>query len=266
MVQENRDIIISNKLFDINNHEVFRNEIDKNGYHIVKNAIDIKFIHQQRLRWLKFFNGKNKHKKFVRGSLIMGEPNFSSYANIKPWAMFRFFEFLWNKNDDDKALDVHINIHKIRNSIQGFSSNYGVGYNSDGYGIYISTSYYPCKIGKLEKHSDGHGDTPILHYMLPLTFKGIHYDAGGLFIEDKQKNIIDIDQIVEEGDLILFDGRCNHFVEKIESTKPDQIGRLAVFAIPTFFDKSYTLQLIKRTLSIYFFELKQKIKQLLQIF
>lgn len=264
MEKENKHII-SSKLLEISNHEKFRDEIDKNGYYIIRDAIDKNFISQQRERWLRFFNSSLKHKKFVRGSMLMGEPNFSSYANIKPWAMYRFFEFLWNTNDDQEALEVHLNVHRVRNLIQGFSEDYGINYNKDCYGIYVSTSYYPCKVGKLEAHSDGHGDTPILHYMMPLTFKGTHYDSGGLFIEDKKGNIVDVDQTVKAGDLILFDGRCKHYVEKIDSKRSDQIGRLAVFAIPTFFDRSYSIGLIKRTLNIYLFELKQKIKQFLNI-
>ena len=44
--------------------------------------------------------------------------------------------------------------------------------------------------------------------------------------------------MVEPGDLIFFDGRCEHWVKQIEANGPDQMGRLAVFAIPTYFEKS----------------------------
>ena len=43
---------------------------------------------------------KNVNRKFVRGGIILGEPDFMSYSDIKAWCMFRSFEFLWNKTSD----------------------------------------------------------------------------------------------------------------------------------------------------------------------
>ena len=104
-------------------------------------------------------------------------------------------------------------------------------YNEKNYGIYFSTSLYPSNEGMLEYHSDGHEDTPIVHFMIPLTFKGQDYESGGLNIIDKNKNKVNIDDHCSPGSIIFFDGRLKHGVDLI---KGNGYGRLAMFAVPTF--------------------------------
>ena len=53
----------------------------------------------------------------------------------------------------------------------------------------IGTSLYHNE-GFLHAHADGHGEDPILHYMLPLTFKGSGFMEGGLVVWDKEDNKI----------------------------------------------------------------------------
>ena len=58
----------------------------------------------------------------------------------------------------------------------------------------------------LKKHSDPHNldSNTILHFMLPLTFKGVDYDSGGLYIIDKHGVEIDVDILTCKGDLIFL--------------------------------------------------------------
>lgn len=245
------------------NQKQIRDDIEHNGYSIAKNAIDKKFISNQRTRWLNYFKNNPKTKNFVRGSLFLGEENFCSYSQIPAWCMYRYFEFLWNKNSDSDALNVHLDIHRKRNQIQGFESNDGLEYNDEGYGIYISTSLYQPEKGMLEAHRDGHGDKLILHYMLPLTFKGDDYSGGGLHIRDKNDQVIDVDQLVSPGDLIFFDGRCEHWVQKITSNNTNMPGRLAVFAIPTHFNNDAFLGTKKRSMFIRFYEIYSIVRNII---
>jgi hypothetical protein len=226
------------------------NEVEKNGFTIVRGAIDQTFVKKQRDRWLDYFASKPNTTNCVLSGLILGEPNFCSYSQAPALCMYRYFEFLWNDNDDQEALDMHLAIHRMRNEIQGFPLDYGLHFSSQNYGVYISTSLYPIRYGMLEEHVDGHGDIPILHYMLPLSFKGKDFSDGGLHIRSKQGDIIDIDSLVSPGDLIFFDGRCKHWVKKIEASDPSKPGRLAVFAIPTYFMKVASTGIWKRSLKI----------------
>jgi hypothetical protein len=240
---------LSNDLI-LPDHELIMDAINERGFAIIKNCVGLDFIESQRNRWMQSFRRENVDRKFVRGNLILGESNFLSYSDINPWCMYRNFEFLWNQTDDSRALSVHLQIHKFRNKMQGFNENYGLEYNEDNYGIYISTSFYPSGKGVLQPHTDGHKDTPILHYMLPYTFKGQDYSSGGLYCNDKFGVRHDIDKDVEPGDIIFFDGRQEHGVETIHGGHAETAGRLAVFCIPTHFVSSAGLGVFNRTLDV----------------
>jgi len=97
-------------------------------------------------------------------------------------------------------------------------------------------------------HADAHGETPILHFMIPLTFKGEDYNEGGLFIENKRGDAVDIDSQCDKGALIFFDGRCSHGVKTIQGKG---IGRLVVFAIPTYFETGSRLEVFARSLKVF---------------
>ena len=47
--------------------------------------------------------------------------------------------------------------------------------------------------GHLAVHSDSHGKQPILHYMLPYSFKKVDYETGGLVCEDNKGQMHDIE-------------------------------------------------------------------------
>lgn len=240
-------------------HKEAMNAVNEKGFVILKNCVSTKFIDSQRKRWGQKFKHENVNRKFVRGGLILGEPDFISYSDIKAWCMFRSFEFLWNKKSDKIALDVHLEIHKFRNRMQGFPSDYGLNYNEDNYGIYISTSFYPSGKGMMCSHVDSHGDDPILHYMLPYTFKGKDYSHGGLTCRDKNGKLHDVDINVEPGDIIFFDGRQEHGVDLVSGNKTEIPGRLAVFSIPTHFSPSTRFGVMKRSLKIYARECANKL-------
>ena len=231
-------------------HNDLMKEVESKGFAIIKNCVSREFISSQRSRWIPKFIRKNVDKKFVRGNLILGEKNFLSYSQINAWCMYRNFEFLWNETDDAEAMELHIQIHKFRNKMQGLDPNFGLNYNNTNYGIYISTSYYPLNIGKLLAHADGHKDIPIIHYMLPFTFKGDDYHEGGLFIKDNSGEKIDLDLLVDPGDVIFFDGRREHWVDTPKSKESNSLGRLAVFAIPTHFISDSAYQGFKRSITI----------------
>ena len=234
-------------------------QVELNGFTVIHNVVGLDFIEKQRNRWLPVFKKNNVTKKFVRGNLILGEPNFLSYSNIPDWCMYRNFEFLWNESKDQEALQLHIDLHRFRNTMQQFDASYGLSYNSKNYGFYISTSYYPIDQGRLRAHTDGHGDVPILHYMLPLTFKGKDYVDGGLWCADKQGKNHNVDDLVQPGSIIFFDGRQKHWVDNIIGNEKMGIGRLAVFAIPTFFIKDAKMYLYKRGVHIYMLELANRL-------
>ena len=212
------------------------NDIGSIGYVIYHNAISVGVIDELRLFWLDYFTSVPK-KEVVRSGMQLGEKNFNSYSNTNFWCLYRDFDFLWNKPTHALTRELQLAIHVLRNRAQGDDDDYGLLYNEQKYSIYGSTSCYPANIGFLNGHVDGHkkDDKPILHFMVPITFRKIDYEAGGLEIADKNADWIDIDSKVSPGSLIFFDGRFEHRVQKIIPLPGKNIGRIATFAIPMFF-------------------------------
>ena len=84
--------------------------------------------------------------------------------------------------------------------------------------------------------------------MIPLTYKGTDWTSGGLFLMNRKGDWIDVDEVLDEGALIFFDGGLKHKVEMIKSSSNKQVGRIAVFAIPTYFIKNVKIPVFKRNL------------------
>ena len=238
-----------NKLPDISK---IRTDIDRQGFSICENCIDIQIILDLKNYWVKKFENIKVDKKHVGGNFYLGEKNFSSFSNTKSLCLNRHFDFLWNNEENIISRSLNIEMHKFRNKIQNYNENLGIEYSKDCYGFYISTSFYRSNKGRMREHIDIHQNKPILQYMIPITFKGSDYDEGGLFIMNKKNEWIDVDKISKIGSVIFFDGRQKHKVEKIISTdSKKKIGRIAVFAIPTFFKKDARLGSLLRDLKIF---------------
>ncbi len=252
-------ILNYNEKIQIDIIENLKNE----GYYIAKDLIKNLDLNPIRDKFISITtNANEKFRESPRGGIRIGENNFNSYSNNELWCIYRRFEFLWNKPSDENTLSLAIEIHKLRNKIQSFDEDFGLTYNDRNYGIYNSFSYYPPKSGWMKEHSDGHKDVPIVHFMVPLTIKNHDYEEGGLYIINKDNKKINVDDLCQLNDVIFFDGRCGHGVDLIKSNK--NIGRLAFFSIPTFFERLSNIPLFLRDTRskplIFFTKLKHKLK------
>ncbi len=210
-------------------------DIAEHGYAVYPNAVQPEVMEELRQFWFPYFQNDFPKKHVVRGDLLMGSENFNSYTDSSFWCLYRDFEFLWNSTKHALTRDVTVAIHQFRNQIQNFDPDYGLKFSPDCYGVYISTSHYPPARGHLQTHTDGHKDVPILHYMLPISIQGQDYQSGGMIVIDKSGKAIDVDAQVELGSLVFFDGRMQHGVTPITPLAGKTLGRVATFAIPTFF-------------------------------
>ena len=91
---------------------------------------------------------------------------------------------------------------------------------------FIRLAWYKNGNGQNE-HIDNVGE---LQCIIPLTKKMYDYSEGGLFVKTlKGDNYIDIDILVEPGDLIILNSyRCPHRVDPVFKNE-NQIGRLHLF-------------------------------------
>ncbi|MCB0320528.1 MAG: 2OG-Fe(II) oxygenase [Bdellovibrionales bacterium] len=238
-----------------------RQDIEEHGFHVYREAIQKNVFAEIQDFWTQFFLSAPPCRNFVRGGLYLGEENFNSFSRNHNWNLYRYFDFLWNEPTHELSQKLAVAIHKKRNQAQGFDESYGLEYSPNCYGIYISVSHYPLDGGFFFPHTDGHSDIPLLHFMLPLTFKNKEYSEGGLVCYDKTGEKIDVDAQMSPGSIVFFDGRQRHAVEPIHQHSPtsaeSRLGRIALFAVPTIFQKNSKVPaLLRDSKNSFFFGLE----------
>lgn len=221
--------------------EQIHEEVKTNGYSICHDMIDPAVYAGIKEFWLDYFKKVPAVSYVVRGHFLLGEPNFSGYEDTAYYGcLYRHFDFLWNEPAHELTRKLAIDLFRFKNAVVGLPLERGLNYNPQMQGAYVATSYYPSGSGKLKVHRDtSHEFDPLIHYMMPITFKGIDYESGGLCCVDEQDNVHDIDAKMKPGSVIFFNAKMRHFVKEIQSSKG--VGRLAVFGQDFNFHKPDTL-------------------------
>lgn len=215
--------------------EEIKARIDASGWGVFHDAIPTSLIKSMRDFWMPFYRSpKLSPQPVERGGIRLGAPNICSYTDNRFWRLYRNFDYLWNPATHLPTTELAIELHRLRNQVQGFSPEFGLQYAPENYGVYVSTSRYAADGGFLSMHDDGHQVAPLVHYMVPITFKFEDYDEGGMYIVENNGNRVEVDDICKPGSLIFFDGRIKHGVAPIKGNA-NSLGRIACFAIPTQF-------------------------------
>ena len=223
-----------------------RNEYQENGFYIARNLIDQQVYKECREASLNYFtdviasDSKNLLPYALRGDVPVGIKDFIGFSQNKSWHIYRYCHFLWNRPIDSLSLvfKTSFALSQIRNLINCVDISYGGLVENNNYITYSSLSLYPSEGGYLAKHRD-HQPTSknpsLLHAKLELTHKGSDYKEGGFYFYDRSSKKIDVSSMVERGDVIFFDGTQPHEILPITN---GNIGRIAVFEIPTYVRKS----------------------------
>jgi len=210
-----------------------KDEIKNKGYCIVEGLIPKSHIESIRSFWLKEF-GENKPNTEVIWGPTIGQKNALGYTSNNFQTMYRSYGFLWNKPYDNLTQQVCLRLNIIRNLILDLPALAGLSFSPDRYGLMITSSYYPPTDGWMQRHNDGtHTGKPLIHHIVPLTFKGTHYSGGGMEVVGRDGKILDLDSLFKEGDVVFYDASLDHGVQKIIPNKEGPaIGRMQMFAIP----------------------------------
>ena len=104
-------------------------ELNKNGYFVCDNLVDIELINSIAEYWKQRFLILNHNKpniKMVCGNLHLGEKDFDSYTNNHKWNLFRIFEFYWNqpKSTEDKITKEIARILRDREPTRKFEKTF----------------------------------------------------------------------------------------------------------------------------------------------
>ena len=256
---------LSNTILENINIKEIKVKISSDGYFILHNLIPEKTINILKTYWTKEFQKQIKYKpttNSVRGNLHLGESDFDSYSDNKEWNIYRSFSFFWNKSNSKEhkiTKEISLEINYIRNLIEEKDNLRGITYDETGYGIYLSVSHYPPVNGFLKSHSDGHPVKDfLLQYMVNINHKNIDYSEGGLYII-KDGKFIDIDSMLKPGSVLFFDGSIEHGVKPVKSD--NEVGRMAFFAIPTYFISNADIPNLIRKIEKIYLGLKRRLRK-----
>jgi hypothetical protein len=226
-----------------------RAAIESVGYVVVDDVVEVEDIAAMRDFWLAEFARPHPPAPMVWGPYF-GEPNGVVFDRSPTHCLYRSFDYLWNAPYDARTRAVALALNRVRNAIVGNEERHGELLNADRYGVYVTTSYYPPGDGWMWEHGDRMGELEHWHFILPLTFRGPDFTAGGLTLVDRAGNRVDVDSRLRPGSVVFYDGRLPHGVSRIVSDRTPPVGRLQMFAIPVLFEAPQTADRLIRSIPL----------------
>jgi len=204
--------------------DAVRANIKLNGFNISKRVIDLNLITLATKQIVEKMSNSNIKKGIVWEPYI-GERDKICYSEDDFQCMYRGYAFPWNF-DYNEYLNLLENIGDIRNKVFPNMIEKNIG-------SYATFSLYPTGKGFLKKHSDSiETGKSVGQFIIPLTKKYKDFESGGLFIISPSGDKIDVDNLLDLGDVLFFDGSLEHGVDLIQG---QGIGRLQISTIPTIF-------------------------------
>jgi hypothetical protein len=226
--------------------EVF-SSLKENTFSIIRGIIEPESIKNSVSILKSKFNPVNDHpstgempKDIMNNFQKLSTGGESNRYNNFP----RFFRTLYNpmwSEDIYKMRNIFRQVARLRNQIYGLSIDFAINdIAENGYWTASRIHQYPLGGGFFI----GHRDTTLLdvakekgtgffQIILVMSKKGIDFETGGAFIEDKKGDRLNIDDSVEIGDIIVYDGQTFHGVEDIDPHRKLSLdvlnGRLAGF-------------------------------------
>ena len=156
----------------------------------------------------------------------------------------RFFRTLYNpiwSDDIYEMREVFKKVSRVRNSIYGLPRNFAIEEVAEnGYWTASRIHQYPAGGGFFIGHKDTtlldvakEKGTGFFQTILVMSKKGEDFESGGAFINDLDGKRLNIDDSVELGDIVIYNGQTFHGVEDIDPHRKLSLntinGRLAGF-------------------------------------
>ncbi len=213
-----------------------RDAVNRQGYFIAKGLVPVELVETIRDFWLEIY-ANGQPEQVLIWTPYLGEPNKILFDQSSTHRLFRSYDYLWNQPQHAATRDLAITLSRLRNQIIETFERDGETFAEDHFGTYITTTYYPAEGGWLHEHIDDVEGHQHWHFQVPLTFRGTHYEGGGLYYMDRGGNRVDVDAAVAPGDVLFFDATQPHGVDPIQPYKDKaSIGRMQMFAIPTLME------------------------------
>ncbi len=129
----------------------------------------------------------------------------------------QFSFFPWNQ-DVFNFFDITRNIFFLKNLINNQPKDRFIK-PENGCAVRLSFQFYPRGTGGMNKHCD-----PVDHHQLTvptlvMSQRGVDYETGGVYVENKNGVLVFIEDECDIGDVILFNAQIPHGVKMIDEHK-----------------------------------------------
>lgn len=130
----------------------------------------------------------------------------------------------------------------IRNRLMNLAEDFGSNSKRDGYWNASRVHHYPSGGGHMQGHCDRHfpallnGETnKFVQVAMSLSKRGNDFKSGGFFVRNRHGVSIDIEEMLDIGSILCFDGRLEHGILDVDSHQvldwDSESGRLALFSM-----------------------------------
>lgn len=204
-------------------------DIFEQGFCVYDDVIATDMMDDIRTYWCQHFLSKRQVRNLVGSNLRLGSQNFEGVNRSKQSYLFRSFDFLWNPPTHAATREIALGIHQTLNGRRGFE------FTPERVGTYVVTQWYPPGRGFLPAHYDRHQVFPELLFLIPITFKGLDYEGGGLFIKNKKNQKVVVDDLMKPGSIVVYSKELEHGVDLITVKSDSQIGRISLYSVPAYF-------------------------------
>lgn len=199
--------LIDNWIDSINNEKVI----------ILRNVIPVRLINS-----IIHYLTKVGQSSFPNYHQIdIGAPNFHriNIQDKRSYVKGCFHQFVfypWNQ-DIFNFFEIFKKVYHLKNTLSQIEKKSYLKTISDGCTARLAFQFYPSGSGFLNMHRDPIDYHQLAVPVLAMSQKGEDYNSGGLFIETKDGNQINLDDFTNPGDIIFFNANTKHGVKIIDA-------------------------------------------------
>lgn len=197
--------------------EEMKSNIHNNYGYIIKNVIDSVLI-DKIVTYLKSVASCSLPAWYP---LVDGCPDFHRINNLDERSyvkaiMHQFNFHPWNQNVFNLFQEMQ-KIYLLKNQLSNLEANAFLNNTpKDGHIARLAFQFYPKGGGNIKMHADPVGAHQVSVPILMMSKKGQDYASGGGFVMNENNEIVDIDSLMDKGDVLFFNAEVIHGVKPID--------------------------------------------------
>ena len=113
--------------------------------------------------------------------------------------------------------DTYRDVYRLRNTITGLADDTFInGQSAYDCAARLSVQFYPSGKGFFSAHEDPYDVHKIDVPIMAMSKKGDDFHGGGNFVRTSENSVIDTEDLVSPGDIVLFNSLCEHGVALVD--------------------------------------------------